>query len=68
MTAPEDWVKVSKILNITSYITIIPTLLLFIYVFVRIMMQDGREKFLNLAVVCVLMIVSQITAIAEYQF
>lgn len=57
-----------KKLNITSYITIIPTLLLFIYVFVRIMMQDGREKFLNLAVVCVLMIVTQITAIAEYQF
>ena len=43
-------------LNIASYATTIPTLPLWIYVLVRMLIQKARAKFFALIVICVLMI------------
>ena len=45
-------------LNIASYATTIPTLLLWIVVLVRMLIQKAKAKFFALIIICVLMIVS----------
>ncbi len=54
-------------LNIASYATTIPTLLLWIVILIRMLIQKAKAKFFALIVICILMIVSQITAILQNQ-
>ena len=56
MASPAELVEVLMIFNITSYATAIPTLLMWIYVLVRILIQKARAEFFALIVICVLMI------------
>jgi hypothetical protein len=56
MASPAELVEVLMIFNITNYATAIPTLLMWIYVLVRILIQKARAKFFALIVICVLMI------------
>ena len=56
MASAAELVEVLMILNITSYATAIPTLLMWIYVLVRILIQKARAKVFALIVICVLMI------------
>jgi hypothetical protein len=51
-----EYAKVLLHLNIASYATTIPTLILWIFVLVRILIQKARAKFFALIVICVLMI------------
>jgi hypothetical protein len=58
MTTKADIVEGYGQLNTTSYATTVPTLALFTGVFVRILEQEDRKKFLSLIIICVLMIVN----------
>ncbi len=54
-------------MNIASYATTIPTLLMWIFVFLRMLIQKEKAKFFALIVICVLMITTQIAAIVQNQ-
>jgi hypothetical protein len=56
MASASELVKVVMTINITSYATTIPTLLLWIYVLLRILIQKASAKFFALILICVLMI------------
>ena len=56
MPASAEYVKMELHLNIASYVTTIPTLILWIFVLVRMLIQKARAKFFALIVICVLMI------------
>jgi hypothetical protein len=63
----EEVIEAYKEINIASYITNVTTLVLWIWVFVRILRQQDRSKFFGLIVICVLMIVSLIADIVLNQ-
>ncbi len=58
MPASAEFVKVELHINIASYATTIPTLILWIFVLLRMLIQKARAKFFALIVICVLIIVS----------
>ena len=55
---PSSAVLVAKNVNIASYVTTLPTLLLWMYIFVRMMVQKATAKFYGLLLIAALMIVS----------
>jgi len=63
----EEEIKVFKQINITSIATTAPNLVLWFWVFHRIMRQTDRAKYRWLIAVSVLMIVSMIASIASFQ-
>jgi len=63
----EEAILAEKNINIASYATTVPTLILWIYVFVRIMRSKNRAKFFGLIVICSLMIASMIAGMLLYQ-
>ena len=59
MATIEEFIEVERDLNIASYTTMVPTLILWIWVFVRMQQRKKeRSKFFVLTVICVLMIIS----------
>ena len=59
MATIEEFIEVERDLNIASYTTVVPTLILWIWVFVRMQQRKKeRSKFFVLTVICVLMIIS----------
>ena len=56
MQASAEYVKAMMMLNIVSYATTIPTLILWIFMLVRMLIKKARAKFFTLIVICVLMI------------
>ena len=54
-------------MNIASYATTIPTLIMWIFVFLRMLIQKAKAKFFALIVICILMITTQIAAIVQNQ-
>ena len=58
MPITAEYVQVVKHNSIASYTTTVPTLILWTCVFIRILVQKEKSKFLPLIVICVLMIVS----------
>jgi hypothetical protein len=58
MSTPAEIVKAWYDINISSYTTTVPTLVLWTGVFVRILVQKDKGKFLPLIVICALMILS----------
>jgi len=63
----EEVIEVYKEINIASYIAYVPTLILWVWVFTRIMRQRDRAKFFALTIICLLMIVSMIASIVVNQ-
>jgi len=63
----EEYIQADKNVNIASYAATVPNLILWIWVFFRIMRQKERAKFFSLTVICVLMILSMIFGIVAYQ-
>ena len=57
MPVTTEDIQVFKTLNTTSYATIVPTLILWIGVFVRMLIQKDKSKFLILIIISILMIV-----------
>jgi energy-coupling factor transporter transmembrane protein EcfT len=64
---PDPYVEVCKKINKTSYAVFVPTLILWIFVFLRMMVQKEKAKFTPLIIISVLMIVAIIAFIADYQ-
>jgi len=58
MSLPEEAIEIYQVINIASYATTIPTLILWIWELVRIMRQKERSNFTGLIVIGVLMISS----------
>jgi len=58
MSTPAEIVKTWYDINITSYTTTVPTSALWTGVFVRILLQKDKAKFLPLIIICALMILS----------
>jgi len=63
----EEVIEAAKEINIASYATTVPNLVLWIWVFARIMRQKDRARFFALIVICVLMIFSMVASIVYYQ-
>jgi len=58
LPAEEEAIEVYEEINIASYATTVPTLVLWIWEFTKIMRKKDRAKFFGLIVICVLMILS----------
>ena len=63
----EEVIEMYQVMNIVSWVTTFPVLVLWIWEFVRIMRQKDRAKFFTLTVICFLMIVSLIASIVQGQ-
>jgi len=63
----EETISAYEDINITSYITTIPSLIVWLWTFIRIMGQKDRHKFFSLTLICVLMITSQLAFIIGWQ-
>jgi hypothetical protein len=58
MPVTAEEVEAYKNINIANYPTTIPTLLLWIFVLLRMLFKKAKAKFFALIIICLLMIVS----------
>jgi len=63
----EEDIQVYKEINIASYVTTIPCLILWILVLARIMREKEQAKFYILTIICVLMITNLIASMLYFQ-
>lgn len=62
-----NWVQCVKHINIASLTTTIPTLCVWTALFIKIMLQEQRDLFFSILLICLLMIISQVSSIIGYQ-
>ena len=67
MPTPAQKLKYYKSMRTASYASTVPPLALFIYVLARMLLSKDRHKLTELIVVCVLMIVSLVGSIIDWQ-
>jgi len=66
-TPNEEDIQVYKEINIASYVTTIPCLILWILVLARIMREKEQAKFYILTIICGLMITNLIASMLYFQ-
>ncbi len=67
MSTIAGYVKALKHINIASYAFYFPTLVIWIGLLIRMLISKDRDKLWGLIVICVLMIVSFVASIVDWQ-